>query len=439
MSNFVASVSPADRPRRFEAATAPVQQIPPPFDHLKKPGFFKSLFLQFAVTPPRVLLWAAREFPIPPLRFTFASRYDEVTEILNRPDVFGVPFGSEMARLNDGKAPGTKFILGNDDRGEHDEQLLLVMQAFPRADIGTKVAPMAFRIATECLRDAGPTFDAVKDLITKVALQICVQYYGVPIGDDPQKFAYATFTTSGHLFGKPPIEGTKADAAADYFRHFVDRAIREEEQRANHSDTVLGRMVARRKGTKGSLSDQDFKEIRAFLVGMIIGFVPTNTMAAGHILEVLLDHPKWLDQACSAANAGDDALLERVLFEALRFMPINPGPFRICQKNYVLAEGTPRARLIKEGSTVWVLTFAAMFDPRRIAKPADFVPSRPQSDHLHFGFGMHSCAGLMIARAQITQTFKALLRGRTGLKRVSPLRLRSAMPIGLDVTRKGMT
>jgi cytochrome P450 len=50
-------------------------------------------------------------------------------------------------------------------------------------------------------------------------------------------------------------------------------------------------------------------------------------------------------------------------------------------------------------------------------QPFRYDPSRPASNHMHFGFGMHWCAGAMIARAQITQTFKALLIGKRRVER----------------------
>ena len=50
-----------------------------------------------------------------------------------------------------------------------------------------------------------------------------------------------------------------------------------------------------------------------------------------------------------------------------------------------------------------------MFDSRQVMHPFKFDPGRPASNYMHFGFGMHWCIGMMIARAQITQTFKTLL------------------------------
>jgi cytochrome P450 len=158
--------------------------------------------------------------------------------------------------------------------------------------------------------------------------------------------------------------------------------------------------------------------IRAILSGMITGFVPTNTMAAGHMLEILLRRKDFMEEARSAALAGDDDLLKRVLFEAMRFKPLNPGPFRVCIKDYTIARGTKRAKTIRAGMNVIAGTQSAMFDPRRVKHPRRFDPHRPQSDYMLFGQGLHWCLGAHLAEAQITQTFKALLV-KDGLRRAS--------------------
>jgi cytochrome P450 len=71
-----------------------------------------------------------------------------------------------------------------------------------------------------------------------------------------------------------------------------------------------------------------------------------------------------------------------------------------------------------------------MFDPASVENPTRFVPGRPASQLMHFGFGLHWCVGAFIARAQITQTLKPLVamptlrraEGRSGqLKRTFPV------------------
>jgi cytochrome P450 len=396
-------------------------------------------------SPVQWLAWFFRAFyPIPRLFFPISpwfgwwaavTRYDDVAEVLSRPDVFAVPFAAEIARLNDGKAPGTPFILGIDDRQAHDRQLKLVMQAFPREEVASRVAGLSWRYAQEAIaRSSNGRLDAIRELITRVPLRFCVDYYGVTIPDERlQEFANNALDVSGHLFGPPPIKPKKdIDQAAAAVRKFVDEAINAELTTPGGADTVVARLIALHRKDPGFTRNH----IRAFLMGMIIGFVPTNTIAGGHILEKLLCNKAFLDTARQSALAGDDDLLKHCLFEAMRFWPLNPGPFRICTRDYVVAADTPRAKKIRKGTKMIASTCSAMFDSRQVKQPFYFDPGRPASDYMLFGYGMHWCVGIFIAQAQITQTFKALLVQR-GLRRApgadGKLRLRGGFPDQLFV------
>jgi cytochrome P450 len=206
-----------------------------------------------------------------------------------------------------------------------------------------------------------------------------------------------------------------ARAAAKNTWAVVDAAIEEARATEPKPDTILGRLVALQREPGGGPNNP---EIRSILMGMITGFVPTNTMAAGHILEMLLRRPDFMARARDAALANDDDLLSRCLFEAMRFMPLNLGPFRVCSQDYVVAEGTPRATRIRRNTSVLVSTQSAMFDRNSVKAPRRFDPDRPAQDYMLFGGGLHWCVGAIVADVQITQMFKALLV-RENLKRVA--------------------
>lgn len=367
------------------------------------------------VFPPQWILGLFRTFWPIPSAFGWAAvtRYDDVAEVLTRSDVFEVPFGAEIARLNDGEIPGTPFLLGIDDKAAHERQLKLLVQAFKREDAENCVKPVSFKFATEKVGGVkkNGSIDAIQELITAVPLEVCRKYFGVEEIEDPQKFADATIDVSGHLFGFPPINpDPDIDKAAAYMRAVVNRAIKREIDTPSRSDTVLARLVKRYQH-----AELTREHVRAFLIGMIVGFVPTNTMSGGHILEMLLQKKKFMKAARAAVEAGDDDLLKHCLFEAMRFKPHNIGVFRVCSGDHTIAADTSRAKTIKSGTKVLASTLSAMFDPRQLNRPGEFNPRRPASDYMLFGYGMHWCAGVYIAQAQITQMFKAML-ARPGLR-----------------------
>ena len=312
------------------------------------------------------------------------------------------PFGDKVKELNG----GPNFVLGMEESPEYRAIQKQVMRAFRREDIAEIVAPMAAALASEIVTRAEGRLDAIEGLITLVATRICEDYYGIVLQPEQRvPFSQWTFAMSMYMFADPfddPRARPPAVAGAEGLRAIVDASIAKA-RTSPSGDTIIGRLLAMPDGP-------DDETIRTYLVGMIAGFVPTNTMAAGNMLEIMLQRPAFLEKAQAAARSGDDDRLWRCLVEASRFKPINPGPFRLCGEDYVVAKGTARAKTIRKGEILLVSTWSAMFDDRRVADPRTFNPDRPRTDYMIFGHGLHWCLGALIAEAQITQTMKALLR-----------------------------
>ena len=185
----------------------------------------------------------------------------------------------------------------------------------------------------------------------------------------------------------------------------VDAAI-QKAKAAPDSGTILGRFILAQRTDPTVLTDD---VIRATMVGFMLGFIPTNNRCNGQIMEFLIRRPDAMAAAVAAARSGDDDLLYRVLFEALRFRPLFLGPTRTCTQDQVIAAATPRETRIPAGTMLMISTFSASFDPRRVPNPNKFDPDRGIGDAMRFGWGQHWCIGYGIAIAQITNTFKPLL------------------------------
>lgn len=367
-------------------------------------------------------------FPVPKLElWVLLTRDEDVREVLGRDDIFTVPWGKDVRLLNDGGEPGTPFILGLDTRDPDEEKLYWhglkqVMQAFRRDDVANVVRPMAAQRASQIVQCAGHgPFDVIQGLFVEVFIDTCERYFGVPVPQGSHaKFFQWTVAVSGLLFG-PPYERDHAwqtaDAGADRVAELVDIAIAGAIEQVNNGtseDVVLHRLARRHVDDPEAM---DWLTMRAIMVGMIMGSVPTNAVSAGHILEILFSRPEAMEAARAAAHGGDDAQLSRCLFEAMRFKPLNPGPWRRCQKDYVVARGTPRQTRIRAGTVVLASTQSAMLDPRNVDRPGRFDGTRDPAGSLLFGYGLHWCVGKAIADAQITQAFKALLRQEGRLSR----------------------
>ena len=371
---------------------------------LESDGLIARVVERVVRNPYRIFAFLRRYMPILTLgNWAVITRYDDVAEALQNDKAVLVPFGDKIKALN----AGPNFVLGMADgpayRGLHAE----TVRVFPRKDNETIVGPLAYKEANRLLDEGNGKIDGVRGLLTLVPTRICEEYYGLRV-EDKAGFGRWTIAMSSYMFGNPnddPALEEAAFAAGALVRPIVDEAI-DRAQAGATGDTITARLVQRQKEDPEAMPDSI---IRAILIGMVTGFVPTNTMASGHMLDLLLRKSDWMRQAREAARAGDDDLLKRCLLEAMRFWPLNPGPFRIAGEDVVIASGTRREKLIKKGTKMLVATQSAMHDPRRVKNPEIFDPNRDQTDYMLMGFGLHWCIGAPLAYAQITQTFKALL------------------------------
>jgi len=368
---------------------------------------------------------------VPFTRWALLTRFEHVQEVLAQDQVFRVPFGPRMMEL----MPGPKFVLAMQDGPEYREQRRQLMRTFRLEDIAETIVPRSAALAEEILAGCGGRIDAIEGLLTRVPTLLCREYYGVDF-PDAKLFAQWLTAISAYLFGpptdKPTGNAAVAHAAANCVRTVIDQSIHDAKHAPEGSTTIVARLVRMQKEGAGDPGDD---MIRAELLGMLTGLVPTNTIASGNVLEMLLRRPDFMARAEAAAHADDDELLWRCLYETMRFKPINLGPFRECAEDYTIADGSSSARRIPAGTRLLVSTRSAMFDERNVVDPKTFDPHRQRHESMVFGYGLHWCIGAFLAGAQITQTFKPLLkRGvRRARGRDGELRTISLMPAHLTV------
>ncbi|MGB8292707.1 MAG: cytochrome P450, partial [Rhizobium ruizarguesonis] len=88
--------------------------------------------------------------------------------------------------------------------------------------------------------------------------------------------------------------------------------------------------------------------------------------------------------------------------------------------------------LIRKGTTVFALTWSAMFDSSVLEAPDEFRLDRPDYHYLHFATGRHLCYGKYISLIQIPQILKPLLKLQ-GLRLAGALELDGTFPQTLMV------
>ncbi|TIT75280.1 MAG: cytochrome P450, partial [Mesorhizobium sp.] len=392
----------------------------PPFDlgRLRTKGVLSRIVEFFLRDHPLWGLTLLRRFH-PNLaigrRFLLVTKGVDVRDILERGDEFETPYGPEMTEL----ARGSNFILGMQDSAAYRQMKSAVLSAFPPSEVEAAVRPIAERHSHDIMTRASPGFDAVAGLMKIVPVRICRDYFGLEI-DDETEFADWSIALSALFFSDPMANATTRQLAVvggDRLIKVIDRSIAAIRNRQERDDRPLARLVAQLDQKRLSLPD-----IRSIMLGMIAGFVPTNVLAGGNCLDVILSRAD-ARQAVDAALAENSIdKLDRAVLEAMRFKPIWIGPWRYTRRDAVIGQGTRRERLVKAGTVVMPATLSAMFDPEIVQRPNEFDTSRPYRDYMVFGHGIHLCIGAEIARIQIGECVRALfskpklnrVRGRAG-------------------------
>jgi Dyp-type peroxidase family len=365
---------------------------------------------------PRTLLKILR-WLCPTLRiggFVLVTRADDVREILTNTKVFTVPFGAEM-RVVSG---GGDFILGANDGAVYRAQKKIILKAFPPQEMAASIDQITQRAAQRCKRSMSSDINPIEDLIKPSALAVCEEYFGLRIGNK-DRFYESSLAVSSLLFADVFGNSTVRELAmsgAKYMLEVIDLSIHKSKVSSTNASSALDKLV---QAHLADPVDVPLKDVRAIMMGMILGFLPTTMLGTGNALEVILARAEAHRAVLDSINEDDDAGLESVIAEAMRFNPIQIGPFRLCDQDYVVAEGTRRQKKIPKDSLVIPSTLSAMFDPKSVEQPDNFMPSRDSQDSMIFGYGLHSCIGAPMASAFSTQIFKILfslpnLRGHRG-------------------------
>ncbi|OYU69393.1 MAG: cytochrome [Alphaproteobacteria bacterium PA2] len=346
------------------------------------------------------------------------TRKEDVRQALDNPDFLEVPYGPEMKELShsaDGKA--ATFVLGLEGP-DQARQNAIIRRIVLREDLD--LARRQSRAFSESLLDgAAGRIDVITDFIFRVPTEICRRYFGLEF-PNPNRFAEWSVAVSALLFADPtgdPIKRQLARAGALRLSRIIDVAIDKADDEIGQAPssgetpfnelTLVQRLVWLRKREPALGLERE--EIRAIILGLVVGFIPTNGLGAANMLEEVLGRSSTTRDARLAAKAQDDGTRMRdLLLEAGRRNPaLAPGQWRYARKATVVGKGKWYQKTIPQGATVMVSTMSALAD-----RPSS--PRKPEDFELIFGHGVHQCLGQHLAMAIITEMFLALF-ARDGL------------------------
>jgi cytochrome P450 len=156
------------------------------------------------------------------------------------------------------------------------------------------------------------------------------------------------------------------------------------------------------------LSGLDRQGVISNVCGLLVGAIETASQAIVNATEQILLHPAQATLATQAAQKGDNAALDAIVWEALRFNPMTTFVLRVAAQPAVLAPGSSHQVTVPAGRVVAAGIGSAMFDPGVFPGPDDFQ-TRPRDLYLHVGFGAHICLGQYVAYEIIPEAVRQIL------------------------------
>jgi len=372
-----------------------------------------------------------RHFPVLRLgSLVVVTRRDDVLDILNHPDTFSLPYASRLHG---------RFLLGLEG-GEHTagvQELRRVLRDEDVPRVGALVSSTSNEIV-ERFRAPGE-LDVGTDLVYPVMIRSVMDYLGVREVDPDDLLRWSREMFQNIFLNPADLSevSERARQAQQRLNAVVTQLVAGVQTapsvRPDAAQTVVARMVTGRR----EITAEDSDDIRDNLVGLAIGWLWHGARAAIVATDELLKRPDLLAQARTAASEEDLSALRRVLWEVLRFRPVQPGLFRECVKSGVIGPGTSRERRVRQGDRVFVGTHSAMWDEATVPDSRRFLSERAEGQYLIFGAGDHTCLGLEIMRVQLPALLAPLLR-EPGLQRAyglpGRLRHRGAAVDGFLVT-----
>ncbi|MBC5784909.1 cytochrome P450 [Ramlibacter sp. USB13] len=232
--------------------------------------------------------------------------------------------------------------------------------------------------------------DLIEDFASAIPVEIIGNLLGVPHGDRGPLRGWS-LAILGAL--EPRLTPQQEELGNRSVREFVDYLrILVADRRRHPGDPehdVLTRLI-QGEAAGEQLSETELLQNCIFILN---AGHETTTNLIGNALCALAEWPQ--EKAKLLAATGDEAAMTLAVDEFLRFESSNQlGNRRALHACEVGGVALP------EGALVTLCIGAANRDPAQFARPDVLDLGRQDNRHLAFGFGIHQCAGLSLARLE---------------------------------------
>jgi cytochrome P450 len=235
------------------------------------------------------------------------------------------------------------------------------------------------------------TVEFVESAAALLPIQVLGQVLGVPLEDCALLLDWTNRVISDDPeFMRSPDE--KDRARAEMFAYFKE--LTAERRKSPRNDLISKLLAARIDGEP--LSWEDLAAYYFVLVGA--GNETTRNLLTGAVIAFAQFPQEW------ERLKADQALLRPAIEETIRFIT----PIRAMRRT-ATRDVEWYGRTIREGDKVVLWFQAANRDPAVFEDPDTFRIDRQPNPHVGFGWGIHTCLGSHLARAEAITFFQQIL------------------------------
>jgi cytochrome P450 len=241
----------------------------------------------------------------------------------------------------------------------------------------------------------GATFDAMARFATHLPVTVVGELVGLSQAGrrNMLDWAAATFDVLGAMNARGRAAMPRAIELGRYIQRLDRSAVAPDSWAARLFDAA----------DRGELSPE---EARAMIIDYVGPALDTTILATGEMVWRLANTPRAYDAVRAEPN-----LIPGVVNETVRLASPIRAFTRYADDDYN-AGGT----VIPRGDRVLVLFASANRDERHYQAPDTFDVRRDPRDHVGFGHGAHTCAGMHLARLEMEVLLRALVEGVSRLE-----------------------
>lgn len=314
------------------------------------------------------------------------SRYEDVVRSLRNHAVFSSAHGVGLNESINKNLPGT--TLGSDPP-LHDKLRKILMQPISMSALNAmrpEIQATADALIERLVRMR--SFDAATDLAQHLPLTIVSQQVGLPEEGRQNMLAYAAATFD--MIGPDNERARNGMGVVQQMRDYTASMTRKTLKPGSWAARLLDQVDA------GEIEPERFLLMMRDYLGPSLD---TTIFATGNLIFLFSQFPDQWDLLREQPR-----LIQSAINEAIRL----ESPIRGFTR-YLLADHEIDGVTLPAGSRALILYASANRDERKWEDPERFDIRRKANDHVGFGIGIHSCAGMNLAKLEIECLLNALL------------------------------